>query len=169
VISRKRKNGQSFWNVALQPIGKLGSAVRILLNRFAQLGFGLGSIRGIEYGSDICCHFSLHALARYILTGILLQVELAALPRYPAEHRFAGCLQTYVGIADESIPHRSGPAPPGFAGNPASAALARQAKRTRPGSGACLPGPLHWLAARLHPGPVHRAAPSRRWHPGTGR
>lgn len=98
VIFREGKNGQTFGDVAFQPIGQFGSPLGVLLNRLAQLGFSQGSIWGVEDGSDICYHFSLHTLAGHILAGVLLQVKLATLPGDATEHRFAGSLNGTVRV-----------------------------------------------------------------------
>jgi len=94
VIFRKGKNGQTFRNVVFQPIGKFGSALGILVDSLGQLGLSLGSVWRIEDSPDICRRVPLHGLARQILTGVLLQVKLATLPRDTAEHRFASGLQS---------------------------------------------------------------------------
>jgi hypothetical protein len=102
------EKGQTFRDVAFLLIGKFRSALRIFLSGLSQLDFDLGSIWCIEDGSDIGRNFPLHSLSRHILTGVLLQVELATLAMDTAEYRFAGSLQltpAFIQKAPSKIRH----------------------------------------------------------------
>jgi len=64
----KGKHGQSFREIAFQPIRQFRTAVCILLGCLTQSGSCLIPLRCIEDGPDIGCHFMLHAPARGIFT-----------------------------------------------------------------------------------------------------
>ena len=55
------------------------------------------------------CHLGRQLLARHRGLGVLLQVELVALPGNAAKHRSTSGLQAFVGIADDHL-HTSQPA-----------------------------------------------------------
>ena len=44
----------------------------------------MGLVRGVENGPDVCCDLGFEVLFGDILLGVLLEMELAALPRSTA-------------------------------------------------------------------------------------
>jgi len=169
VISWKGKNGQSFWDIAFQPIGELGSALRIFLNCLAQLGFGLarsGALKMLEYLPPLLASCSGEAHTGWRSAADRQAIGSAA--RGCAENRFAGCLQPYVGIADDQL-------------HTVQASLHRLCRKSRQCS-SCSPSEtetprIRRLPSRFTPLAIstaaswicRRFAPFRTWRPGIGR
>ena len=98
---RKAEHRQSLRNGSLHPIRQLRSDIGILDHDLLQISFCLIPIRGIEDRPDIRRYLSPHPFSGHILAGILLQMELAALPGNPGEECLAGLAQPVVVIADD--------------------------------------------------------------------
>ncbi len=68
---------------------------------FFEAGLGGEPIRAIEHGADGVGDWGALVQARHIGLGVLLEMELAALPGDAREDRLAGGPETFVVITDE--------------------------------------------------------------------
>lgn len=118
VAGQKAIYGQFFRDVLLPPIRQFGSGFGVLFHQPDQVSISRGPVWRIEDHAEIGCHFSLRALVRHMLTGILLQVELALLPGDPAEAHQASCIQAGVIVTGDQL-------------NPSQTALNRLCKNVR--------------------------------------
>ncbi len=98
-----REDRQALGYCIFHPVRKLWSRLAILLDCKSKLAIGLGAIRGVEDGSQIGGYLESHRDLRYVLHGVLLQVELATLPRHAVETSFSGRGQSFMGIADDQL------------------------------------------------------------------
>ena len=128
------KNSQALRDALFEPIRQARSRFGVLLDDFFQIYRRVGR-SGALNTMRISAATSSAFLYGARRTGVLLQVELAALPGNPAENGLAGFLQAGVVIMEMINCTPLSPAPPGFAEKCASELLAPTAKPRRPRPG----------------------------------
>ena len=100
----KSKHRQAFRQALFQPRGKLRGRLRVLLHRPRKQYLGLSSVLGAEDSADVRRHLPFHVLPGHIRRSVLLQVELASLPRDAPEHRDPRRFQPFMGVTRDQ-PH----------------------------------------------------------------
>jgi hypothetical protein len=103
VFRRKRKDGQTLRNVLFHSISQERSGFGVLLDRIGQVNLSTSPVWSVENGANGISHFSQHVTAGCVSAGVLLEVELAALPRNTAENRQAGGLQAQGIVIDAEL------------------------------------------------------------------
>jgi hypothetical protein len=101
VAGREGEKRQALRHIFLDPVGQFRGDLGVLLHYLGQVSLSCSSVRGIEDHAQIGGDLSLHALAWHILAGILLQVELAALPGDPAKDRQPSGFQSGMIVTDD--------------------------------------------------------------------
>ena len=94
------KDGEAFREVFLQPCGQFGSAAAVFGDELAQSFFGFGEAGGVEDAADFAGDDGFLIGFENVGLGVLLEMELAALPRHAGEDGGAGGPEAGVGIAD---------------------------------------------------------------------
>ncbi|MEX1196354.1 MAG: hypothetical protein WEB57_00650 [Pseudohongiellaceae bacterium] len=84
-------------------LGQLGILLSVGCDQQVESAFCFLAVESIEHPTDGLGDFALHRLAWYVFLGILLNVELEALPRHRGEDGLACDLQSFVGIGDEQL------------------------------------------------------------------
>ena len=101
VLAREGESGKALREVFLHPSGEFGSGGGVGGDDFFEAGLGGEPIRAIEHGADGVGDWGALVQARHIGLGVLLEMELAALPGDAREDRLAGGPETFVVITDE--------------------------------------------------------------------
>jgi hypothetical protein len=78
---RKGEDGETIREVFLGPAGKFGLSFRVGFDEVLETLLGVGKVIGIENDSDVVGDFALQMLLGDVFLGVLLEVELATLPR----------------------------------------------------------------------------------------
>ena len=101
VLAREGESGKALREVFLHPGGEFGGGGGVGGDDFFEAGLGGEPIRAIEDGADGVGDGGTLVQAGHIGLGVLLEVELAALPGDAREDRLAGGPETFVVITDE--------------------------------------------------------------------
>ena len=95
------EGGKALGEVFLHPGGEFGGGGGVGGNDFFEAGLGGELIRAIEDGADGVGDGGALVQTRHISLGVLLEMELAALPGDTREHGLAGGAEAFVVIADD--------------------------------------------------------------------
>lgn len=76
----KGEDRQALGQVMLHPDGQFRGQPGVFLHRLFKKGFGIEQVGSVENGADVSGHLGFHVLLGHISLGILLEMELAALP-----------------------------------------------------------------------------------------
>jgi hypothetical protein len=68
----KAKNGQSFWDLGLDPVGQTRGFLLVLRRLPSQQRFRIRPIGRIEDGADVSSYFSLHPVTLHVGLRVLL-------------------------------------------------------------------------------------------------
>ena len=98
---REGVNGEALREVLLHPAGEFGGGFGIKGDALLEPCLGGGQIRRVEDGADAFGHFLTHVEARDVGRGVLLEMELAALPWDGGKDGLAGGGHAGMGIADD--------------------------------------------------------------------
>ena len=98
---REGEDGEALWDVFLQPSGEPWRGLGVRDDELVEAGLGGGEIRAVEDGTDVGGDAGAHVEAWNVSLGILLEMELAALPGNGGEDGGAGGGETGMGIADD--------------------------------------------------------------------
>lgn len=101
VGAREGEDGEGLRDVFLHPGGEFGSGLGVGGNEVIEAGLGGGEIRAVKDGADICGHTGAHVQTWDISLGVLLEMELAALPGDGGEDGGASRVESAVSVADE--------------------------------------------------------------------
>lgn len=99
--AREREDGEALGDVFLHPNGKFGSGFGVGGDEVMEAGLGGGEIRAVENGTDVGGDAGAHVKARDVSLGVLLEVELAALPRDRREDGGTGGVESAMSVADD--------------------------------------------------------------------
>ena len=97
----KGEDGQTLREIFLHPVGQPGRGGGVSGNDFLEPGLGAGQVGAVENAANGLGNFGALIQARDISLGILLEMELAALPRHGGEHGGASGAQAGMVIADQ--------------------------------------------------------------------
>ena len=103
MFGRQGQDGKALRQVFLQPRGEPGRAFDLLRDEFLELAFGGGAVGAVKNAADGPADFSALFEARDVGLGVLLEVELAALPRHGVPDGGAGGLEAGVVVADDEL------------------------------------------------------------------
>ena len=81
VSGRERENGEARGDVLFHPGGKFRGGLGVGGDEMIEPGLSGGEIRAVEDGADVGRHAGAHVETGDVSLGILLEMELAALPR----------------------------------------------------------------------------------------
>ena len=101
VLAREGESGKALREVFLHPGGEFWGGGGVGGDDFFEAGLGGEPIRAIEHGADGVGDGGALVQARHIGLGVLLEMELAALPGDAREHGLAGGPETFVVVTDE--------------------------------------------------------------------
>ena len=101
VGSGEGEDREAFGDVCFHPSGKFRCRLGVGLHQDFKAGLGGGEIRAVEDGTDIGCHAGAHVQTGDVSLGVLLEMELAALPRDGGEDGSTGGRESAMGIADD--------------------------------------------------------------------
>jgi hypothetical protein len=101
VIAGEGERGKALGEVFLHPGGEFGGGGGVGGDDFFEAGLGGEPIRAIEHGADGVGDWGALVQAGHMRLGVLLEMELAALPGDAREDRLAGGAETFVVITDE--------------------------------------------------------------------
>ena len=101
VVAGEGERGKALREVFLHPGGEFGGGGGVGGDDFFEAGLGGEAIGAIEHGADGVGDGGALVQARHIRLGVLLEMELAALPGDAREHRLAGGAEAFVVITDE--------------------------------------------------------------------
>ena len=74
------ENGEAFWEVMLHPCCEFWGGFGVVCDDFGEAAFGGWAVLGEEDAADVGGDFCAHVETRDVGLGVLLEVELAALP-----------------------------------------------------------------------------------------
>lgn len=97
----QRENGEALGQVFFQPRSKLGSGVSILGEDFREALFCGGAAGALEDAADGACDIGALLEPGDVSLSVLLEMELAALPRDGTEDGFACSRHPWVVVADD--------------------------------------------------------------------
>ena len=100
---REGKNGEAFGQVLLGPGGELGLAFRVGFHEVLEAFVGMGAVFGVENGADVGCDLGFEVRFGDIFLGVLLEMELATLPRGAVERGLERRFQAAVGVGGDEI------------------------------------------------------------------
>ena len=138
VRRRESKHSEAVGHVSLHPGAQLRCALCIFVHGLAQTALGIQPIRRFEDGPQIGGYLAAHLEPRHIVTGILLQMKLAALPGQAGKAGLPRRFQAGMIVADQ---------------------LAHVGQSARPQAGEKV-SPVHLRFARRHAHPQYRAMPA---------
>lgn len=95
------EGGEAFVEIDFHPSGELRGRVRVFFDSLLEFGLGGGEVFCVEYGTNIRSDSFLHALLWNIGLGVLLEVELAAIPRHIVIGRGDGGLEPLVSVTGD--------------------------------------------------------------------
>ena len=101
VLAGEGESGEALGEVFLHPGGEFGGGDGVSGDDFFEAGLGGEPIRAIEHGADGVGDRGALVQAGHIRLGVLLEMELAALPGDAWKHRLAGGAETFVVVTDE--------------------------------------------------------------------
>jgi len=91
------------WDVLLSPGSEFGSGFPVGFDEFGKLGFGMGVVFGVEDPADVIGDFLLQVLGGNVGLGVLLEVELAALPGAGVEGGAQRGTESDVGVGGDAV------------------------------------------------------------------
>ena len=97
------KDGKAFRDVGCKPFRQTRSALLVFRNGFGKVGVCSSSVGSIEDHPKVCRHFGLHLLAWHIGLRILLEMELASLPRDATKDCYSSCPQSCMVVTGEEV------------------------------------------------------------------
>lgn len=97
------QDGQALWQVFLHPGGKFRDAFGVVRDDFLEAGFGRGAAGAVKHAADGVGDFLPLLEPGHIRLGVLLEMELAALPRDGAKDGFARGRHAGVVVADDEL------------------------------------------------------------------
>ena len=97
------ESGESFRDVLLGPGGEFGRALLVSFDEFGELGFGMGPVFGVEDTADFSGDLLLEILGGDMSLGVLLEVELAALPGAGVEGGAQCGAEADVGVGGDAV------------------------------------------------------------------
>ena len=100
VGSGEGEDRKALGDVCLHPGGKFRSRLGVGLHQGFEAGLGGGEIRAVEDGTDIGRHAGTHVQTGDVSLGVLLEMELAALPGNGGEDGSTGGREAAMGVAD---------------------------------------------------------------------
>ena len=87
----------------LGPGGEFGRCFAVGFDEFGELGFGVGAIFGVEDPADVFSDFLFEVFGGDVGLGVLLEVELAALPGAGVEGGAQRGTESDVGVGGDTI------------------------------------------------------------------
>lgn len=87
--------------IVLHPGGESGSTLGVEEDALFEAGLSAGEIRAGEDGADVCSDTRAHVEARNVSLGVLLEMELAALPGYGGEDGLTCGSHAWMSVADD--------------------------------------------------------------------
>ena len=101
VCGGEGEDGEALGDICFHPGGKFRGRGGVGLHQGFEAGLGGDEILRVEDGTDIGRHAGTHVEARDVSLGVLLEMELAALPRNGGEDGGTGGRESAMGIADD--------------------------------------------------------------------
>jgi len=101
VGSGEGEDREAFGDVCLHPGGKFRGRLGVGLHEGFEAGLGGDEIRAVVDGTDIGRHAGAHVETGDVSLGVLLEMELAALPRDGGEDGSTGGRESAMGVADD--------------------------------------------------------------------
>ena len=98
---RQQEHGEALREIVFHPAGELGGAFGVLSDDLLEPLFGRGTGGGFKDTADGAGHFGALIQARDVSLGVLLEVELAALPGDGAKDGLAGGGHAGMIVADD--------------------------------------------------------------------
>ena len=92
---------EAFGDVCFHPGGKFWGRLGVGLHQGFEAGLGGDEIRAVEDGTDIGGHAGAHFETGDVSLGVLLEMELAALPRDGGKDGSTGGREAAMGVADD--------------------------------------------------------------------
>lgn len=103
VSSRQGKDGEAIGDVSFHPVGELRVGFGIDSDKFCGLGTSRIGVVRVENAPDVGGDFRAYGGTGDIGVDVLLEVELAALPRHTREDRGAYGGQAGMGVGDDEL------------------------------------------------------------------
>jgi hypothetical protein len=97
----KREDGEAFREVLLQPAGELRSGLAVFGHHSFEEGLGEWAGLSLKDFADFCGDVRTHGELGNVVGGVLLEMELAALPRHGREVSGESLAQAWVIVADD--------------------------------------------------------------------
>ena len=101
VFLGQAEDGEAFGHVELEPGGEFGRGLGVFGDHGLEEGFGEGAVLGMEDFAQFAGDDLAQGELGDVLGGILLEMELAALPGHPREAAHEGLAQAGVIVADD--------------------------------------------------------------------
>ena len=101
VGGREGEDSEALRDILLHPGGELWGRFGVEIHESFEAGLGGGEILRVEDGADVGGHAVAHIETWDVSLGVLLEMELAALPRDRGENGSAGSGEAAMGIADD--------------------------------------------------------------------
>ncbi len=97
----EREGSEALGDIFLHPGGKFGSGLGVGGDEMIEAGLSRGEIGAIEDGADVGSHTGAPIETGNVSLGVLLEVELATLPRNRGEDGGTRRSEAWMGIADD--------------------------------------------------------------------
>ena len=97
------EDGETFRDVLLHPRGELRGARAVFCDEFGEAGLGSRKVGRIKDRADVAADAAAHGDLGDVLLGVLLKMELAALPGGGIESGAQGCLEAFVGVGSHRV------------------------------------------------------------------
>ena len=101
MVARKGEDSEALGEIFLQPGGEFRGGGRVGGDDFLEPGLGGEAVGTVEHGADLVGDGGALIQPRDVGLGVLLEMELAALPGDAGEHGLPGGPKALVGITDE--------------------------------------------------------------------
>jgi hypothetical protein len=101
VGGREGEDSKALRDILLHPGGELWGRFGVEIHESFEAGLGGGEILRVEDGADVGGHAVAHVETWDISLSVLLEMELAALPRDRGENGSTGSGEATMGIADD--------------------------------------------------------------------
>ncbi len=98
---RKGEDGKAFGQVLLSPGDEPGLAFTVDFHEILEALLGVGTVVGVENDFDVRGDLAFEMLLGDVFLGVLLEMELAALPRGAVERGFESRFQAAVGVGGD--------------------------------------------------------------------
>lgn len=102
-IFREGKNGEAFGNGALHPTGEFGSGGGVSFDGLVEAGVGFRAVAGVEDVTDVVGDLLSHGDFWNVGLGVLLEMELAALPGRGIESGSESGFEAFMGIGCDEV------------------------------------------------------------------